>query len=59
MDKVAEYQLKAAACRREAVRAPSGGVREHYLELANMWAQLAEERLLFLQLREPPPDYES
>jgi Skp family chaperone for outer membrane proteins len=47
MDKVREFQSKAAECREQAAKADTESVREHYSNLARMWDKLAEERLKF------------
>ena len=51
MDKVMEYERHSNECQDCAARAPSGDIRSHYLSLARMWQQLAEERRTFLQLK--------
>jgi hypothetical protein len=50
MDKVMEYERHSRECTDCAAKAPSGDVRSHYLNLARMWQQLAEERRTFLQM---------
>jgi len=55
VDKIAEFQLRAAECRKEAVRASSGSVRDHYLKLAAMWTHLAQERMVHLRRTDPTP----
>jgi len=47
MDKVRELRERAGECRTLAVTAPTAEIREHYLQLANVWDQLADERLAF------------
>jgi hypothetical protein len=51
MDKVMEYERHSTECKDCAARAPIGDIRSHYLSLARMWQQLAEERRTFLQLK--------
>jgi hypothetical protein len=51
MDKVMEYERHSIECMDHATRAPDGTVRSHYMILAKMWQQLAEERRTFLQLK--------
>ena len=47
MEKVREYRKRAAICRDWAARAPTAANREYYLDLAQMWENLAEERMTF------------
>lgn len=51
MDKVKEYERHSLECMNYAARAPNGDIRSHYMSLAKMWQQLAEERRSFLQLK--------
>ncbi|HEX4636066.1 MAG TPA: hypothetical protein VH189_07770 [Rhizomicrobium sp.] len=51
MDKVTEYERHSIECRDYAAKAPGADIRSHYLSLARMWQQLAEERRSFLQLK--------
>jgi hypothetical protein len=56
MDKVHEYRQRAGECRTMAAMAPNADIREHYLHLAKVWDQLADERLGMLASRRKPPD---
>ena len=47
MDKVKEFRDRAGECRTMAVTAQTDEIREHYLQLARVWDQLADERLGF------------
>ena len=47
MEKVREYRKRAAICRDWAARAPTAANREYYLDLAQMWENLAQERMTF------------
>jgi hypothetical protein len=47
MDKVQEYQRRAAECRSLAAMGSSAETGAHYEYLAVMWDKLAEERLAF------------
>jgi hypothetical protein len=52
MDKVQQYRQRAGECRTMAAMAPNADIREHYLQLANVWDQLADERLAFFVQKE-------
>ena len=47
MDKVREFQKRARECRELAAKNRAEAVRRQYVELADMWERLAEERLQF------------
>ena len=47
MEKVHEYRKRAAICRDWAARGPTAANQEYYLDLAQMWENLAEERMTF------------
>ena len=51
MDKVMEYERHSIECMDYAAKAPDVNIRSHYMILAKMWQQLAEERRSFLQLK--------
>ena len=51
MDKVKEFRQRAGECRTMAVTAQTGEIREHYLQLAQVWDQLADERIAFFAER--------
>ena len=51
MDKVKEYENSSLECEQFAVSAASSSIRAQYLQLAEMWKRLAEERRTFLQSR--------
>jgi len=51
MVKVTEYERHSLECKDYAPKAPTTEIRSHYLSLADMWQQLAEERRTFLQLK--------
>jgi hypothetical protein len=54
MDKVKEFRDRAGECRTQAVTAQTEEIREHYLQLARVWDQLADERLAFFLERNAP-----
>ena len=47
MDKVREFQKRARECREMAAKNRADAVKRQYVELADMWERLAEERLQF------------
>ncbi len=47
MDKVQEFQRRAAECRSLGEQGSAAEIRAHYENLAAMWEKLAEERLAF------------
>jgi hypothetical protein len=47
MEKVNEFRQRAGECRTLAVTAKTAEIREHYQQLAQVWDQLADERLAF------------
>ena len=51
LDKVKDYERHSLECMDYAIKAPNGDIRIHYMSLAKMWQQLAEERRTFLQLK--------
>jgi hypothetical protein len=51
MDKVEEYERASRECTERAASALSASLRSQYIELAEMWRRLAEERRDFLQLK--------
>jgi hypothetical protein len=51
MDKVEEYERASRGCAERAAGALGASLRSQYIELAEMWRRLAEERRAFLQLK--------
>jgi hypothetical protein len=51
MEKVTEYLRFSTECRDLANKAPTAEIRNHYLNLADMWKSLADERRLNLTNR--------
>ncbi len=56
MDKVKQFRQRAGECRTMAVTAPTPEIRAHYLQLALVWDQLADERLAFFLKKDGEPE---
>jgi hypothetical protein len=54
MDKVEEFRHRARLCRRMATVALSPEFGARYMQLAEVWEQLADERLTYFVADEPP-----
>lgn len=44
MEKVTEYLRRSGECQELASKSPTSEIRTHYLNLADLWKRLAEER---------------
>jgi hypothetical protein len=47
MDKVRAFRNRAAECRQQAAASTHPAVQQTYVDLAQMWDRLAQERLAF------------
>jgi hypothetical protein len=64
MQRILDYRKNAADCRAQAAKAPAGGARDAWLEMATRWDELAEGRTILVQQQQqqqqqkPPPQGE-